>query len=159
MARTLHAVRPDLEVVAYGIPAPQGSKRHVGGGRLIESSKRVKPWREAVCLAVREVLDGTGADPLGGPLAVEIVLTVVKPASAPKRRTTWPITRYSGDLDKLVRATFDALTDSGAIEDDSRVVEVTATKVYPEEGVDALRRPGAVIRVWRIGQRVAVALS
>ena len=29
-------------------PAPQGSKRHVGGGRMIESSAKVKPWREAV---------------------------------------------------------------------------------------------------------------
>ena len=28
-----------------GLPAPQGSKRHVGEGRMVESSKRVKPWR------------------------------------------------------------------------------------------------------------------
>ncbi|MEU0939880.1 RusA family crossover junction endodeoxyribonuclease [Embleya sp. NPDC005971] len=151
VARTLRGVRPDLAVTAYGIPAPQGSKRHVGNGRLIESSKRVKPWREAVRLAAHEVLDATGTGPLDGPLAVELTLTVVKPASAPKRRTTWPITRSSGDLDKLIRSTFDALTDAKAIADDSRIVEVTATKVYPGEGYDALERPGAVIRVWRIG--------
>ena len=29
-------------------PAPQGSKRHVGNGRMVESSAKVKPWREAV---------------------------------------------------------------------------------------------------------------
>lgn len=28
-----------------GRPAVQGSKRHVGGGRLIESSRQVGPWR------------------------------------------------------------------------------------------------------------------
>jgi hypothetical protein len=31
-----------------GHPAPQGSKRHVGGGRMVESSRAVGPWREAV---------------------------------------------------------------------------------------------------------------
>ncbi|QDH92357.1 RusA-like resolvase [Gordonia phage Spooky] len=45
-----------------GIPAPQGSKRHVGNGILIESSKRVGPWRAVVALTVGEqtttVLDG-----------------------------------------------------------------------------------------------------
>lgn len=32
----------------FGLPAPQGSKRHVGEGRMVESSKRVKPWRRQV---------------------------------------------------------------------------------------------------------------
>lgn len=46
-----------------GVPAPQGSKRYVGrgkGGRgiMLESSKRVGPWRERVALAVAEQLDG-----------------------------------------------------------------------------------------------------
>lgn len=30
-----------------GRPAAQGSKRHVGGGRMIEQSKYLKPWRTA----------------------------------------------------------------------------------------------------------------
>ena len=41
-----------------GTPAPQGSKRHVGGGRMIESSKKVEPWREAVArVASAHLLD------------------------------------------------------------------------------------------------------
>ena len=28
--------------------APQGSKKYIGKGRMIEVSKRVKPWRELV---------------------------------------------------------------------------------------------------------------
>ena len=31
-----------------GVPAPQGSKRHIGNGILIENSKKVKPWRQDV---------------------------------------------------------------------------------------------------------------
>ena len=31
-----------------GVPAPQGSKRHIGHGIMIENSKKVKPWRQDV---------------------------------------------------------------------------------------------------------------
>lgn len=134
-------------------PAPQGSKRHVGRGRLIEQSTRVKPWRATVEDAAKEAIGGQS--PLDGPLSVEIAFTVRKPASAPKHRLTWPTTRDSGDLDKLLRSTFDALTTSGAIADDSRIVEVTARKMHPGEGLDALDNPGAIIRVWRLVEAVA----
>ncbi|MGW1071516.1 RusA family crossover junction endodeoxyribonuclease [Streptomyces sp. NPDC002537] len=143
---------PDLIVTVRGHrPAAQGSKRHVGRGRLVEQSRRVAPWRAAVEAAAQAAIAGCGLDgPLDGPLSVEIVFTVRKPASAPKRRLSWPVTRDSGDLDKLLRSTFDALTTSGAIADDSRIVEVTARKVHPGEGLDALAEPGAVIRIWRL---------
>lgn len=138
-------------------PAPQGSKRHIGNGRLIEQSKRVKPWRAAVADAVRLVI-GASWVPLDGPLEASIVFTVSKPASAPKGRITWPYTRSSGDLDKLLRSTFDALADdSGAIADDSRIIRVTAAKVFPGEHPDALDTPGAIIRVWQLGAEVSAA--
>jgi hypothetical protein len=38
----------------YELPAPQGSKRHVGNGRMIESSTKVKPWRQAVIAAAKD---------------------------------------------------------------------------------------------------------
>lgn len=143
---TLEAPALTVTVINHR-PAPQGSKRHVGRGRLVEQSLRVKPWREAVHSAALEVMENRLI--LDGPLSVEVVFTVRKPASAPKR-VSWPITRDSGDIDKLLRSTFDALTTSGAIADDSRIVEVTARKVHPGEGVDALDAPGAVIRLWRL---------
>ncbi|RLU79261.1 hypothetical protein CTZ27_37085 [Streptomyces griseocarneus] len=133
-------------------PAAQGSKRHVGKGRLIEQSRRVAPWRAAVEAAARSAATEHGLDgPLDGPLSVEVTFTVRKPASAPKRRRSWPITRDSGDLDKLQRAVFDALTVAGVIADDSRIVEVTARKVYPVEDIGALDAPGARIRIVRLG--------
>lgn len=152
---------PDLTITIHDHrPAPQGSKRHVGRGRLIEQSTRVKPWRLAVHQAAqagmraRHTATCGGApagpvDPIDGPVSVEVIFTVRKPASAPKTRLTWPTTRDSGDIDKLLRSTFDALSGV-AISDDSRVVEVTARKVHPGEGLDALDAPGAVIRIWRL---------
>jgi Holliday junction resolvase RusA-like endonuclease len=107
---------------------------------MVEMSKRVKPWREAVVWAAREA----GAK-INGPVVAEIVFTWPKPKSAPKKRRTWP--DRTPDLDKLLRSTFDGLTTSGVIEDDARIVHVTASKVFPNEAADALDVPGAVIRL------------
>ncbi|MFE9491449.1 RusA family crossover junction endodeoxyribonuclease [Streptomyces sp. NPDC006641] len=151
-----------LTVVVHGRPAPQGSKRYAGhrlnaaSGRvsavLVEQSKRVKPWRAlvtaATTLAMRDIAHAVALD---GPLEAEIVFTVLKPASAPKRKRTWPITRHSGDVDKLIRSTFDGIADAQAVADDSRIIRVTATKAYPGEHPDALDRPGAIIRLYTLG--------
>src|SRR5690606_9506573 len=150
-----------MSITVLGKPAPQGSKRHVGGGRLIEQSKRVTPWREAVKeatirrLEVRslETYGGTGQTSLLrllGPVAVEIDFVFDPPKSAPKRRRTWPITRSSGDVDKLLRASFDALADAGAFKDDSQVIDVRARKVHTDDPAAPLRVPGAVIRIWQV---------
>jgi Holliday junction resolvase RusA-like endonuclease len=132
-----------LDIVVHGTPAPQGSKRHVGGGRMIESSKAVKPWREAVKWAALDVLM-PDAEPLAGPLAVSIWFALTKPASAPKTRRIWPAKRP--DLDKLVRSTFDALGEAGVWGDDAQVVSVIASKAYAGDG-GALNVPGARIAV------------
>ncbi len=136
-----------LRVVVYGQPAPQGSKRHVGGGRMIESSKAVKPWREAVKYAALQARERAGMpDPLDGPILARAVFTMPKPASAPKTRRTWPDRRP--DLSKLLRSTEDALTDAGLISDDARLVEFSRlAKVFPGEDPEALDAPGCVFTV------------
>lgn len=149
-----------MTITVYGSPAPQGSKRFVGHakngrGILIESSKSVKPWREAVkCAAIEQTrppnydgIIGHGFTPLSGPIIAHMIFTLPKPKSAPKSRRTWPDRKP--DLSKLVRSTEDALTDAGVWEDDARIVRCVASKVYPGEGTDALNTPGAVIRIER----------
>jgi Holliday junction resolvase RusA-like endonuclease len=132
-----------LEIDVFGRPAPQGSKRHVGKGVMVESSKHVKPWRDDVKAAAEYALPDDWT-PLDGPLVVVMVFTVAKPLSAPKRRLTWPC--RLPDLSKLVRSTEDALTAAGVWADDARVVEYQRTaKVYPGEDEYALHRPGARI--------------
>lgn len=138
-----------MNIIAYGNPAPQGSKKHVGGGRMVESSKKVAPWRESVKWAAISA-KGLAHKPFDGPLAVTVTFTLPKPASAPKTRVTFP--QRKPDLDKLIRAVFDALTDAGVWVDDSRVVAVAASKVYPGKAVDALQSPGAVIRIREVAQ-------
>ena len=142
-----------LMVRVHGIPAPQGSKKYVGNGRMIESSKKVGPWREAVKAAI---LTATGRAPtaLDGPVRVDITFILPRPKghygtgrNAGRVRDSAPSDPVGKpDLDKLLRSTLDALTDVGAIRDDSQVVRIEAAKVYawPEEP------PGATIHVWRL---------
>lgn len=124
----------------YGEPAPQGSKRHVGNGVMIESSKKVRPWRQDVVAAARAAMGDAPA--MDGPLFVEMFFTLHKPASAPKRTRAWPSKKP--DLDKLIRSTSDALVTAGAIVDDARIVSLTATKLYVGDK-GALASPGAEI--------------
>ena len=140
-----------MRIVVYGVPGPQGSKRFVGKSRsgrgiMIESSAKVKPWREAVKWAAIAVRGDQ--EPLDGPLRVRMTFTMPKPASAPKRRRTWPDKKPDGS--KLQRSTEDALTDAGVWTDDARVVEWYGAKRYPGEGDDALDAPGCVIVVEHI---------
>lgn len=136
-----------IDFFAYGSPAPQGSKRHVGRGIMVESSKAVKPWREAVKAAGVDAM--ALLPPLDGPLAVRMVFTLRKPSSAPKRRRTWP--DRTPDLSKLCRATEDALKEAGVIADDARIVEYDRlAKVYPNEDSDSLHIPGVRIVVRRV---------
>lgn len=150
-----------MTITVYGSPAPQGSKKFMGvrGGKgiMAESSKAVKPWREAVKYASIEAMEQgelsierhcNGAMP--GAIEVRMIFTLPKPKSAPKRIRTWPDRKP--DLSKLVRSTEDALTDAGVWEDDARIVKCIASKVYPGEGADALHIPGAVIHIRQVSE-------
>ena len=136
----------------YGTPAPQGSKTRTKHAMFDSNAKTLHPWRDAVRTAAVDAIDGHDGVvfPAGVPVRAYIVITLKKPASAPKGRTTYPIKARSGDLDKLVRGIFDALTDSGAWHDDSQVVELRAAKTYPNEHLDAPDRPGALIIIDRL---------
>lgn len=125
----------DVEFHINGTPAPQGSKRHVGRGVLVESSKRVKPWRAAVAAAA----SAQGVR-LAGPVFVRLSFYLPRPAghygtgrNAHKVKASapmWPTSRAHGDLDKLVRSTLDGLVAGGLLAEDDFVVELTASKRY-----------------------------
>jgi crossover junction endodeoxyribonuclease RusA len=126
----------------HGLPAPQGSKRHVGHGVMIESSAKVKPWREAVKWAALTQLAIAGCEtpPLTGPIRVVAIFKFPRPKShyrtgrnahllrddAPEFKMSRP------DGEKLERSTYDALTDAGVWRDDAQVVDAHWTKVYSD---------------------------
>lgn len=136
-----------LAFSVFGLPAPQGSKSfkgmRAGHAVMVESSKKVKPWRRVVELSA---LAARGDMPtMTGPISVVMVFTLPKPKSAPKTRRTWPDRKP--DLSKLVRSTEDALTSAKVWGDDAQVVELVAYKAYPNEHTNALNVPGCKIFV------------
>jgi crossover junction endodeoxyribonuclease RusA len=128
-----------ITVEVHGIPAPQGSKRHIGGGRMVEMSKAVGPWREAVRGETQRAMNGHGM--LGGAVRCAITFYLPRPAGhygtgrnkGKIRRSAphWPAVRP--DLDKLARAVLDGLTEGGAWKDDSQVIQLNVRKIYAVE--------------------------
>jgi crossover junction endodeoxyribonuclease RusA len=128
-----------FELMVPGRPAPQGSKRHVGNGVMVESSKAVGAWRELVAYSVAR---SWRTAPLEGPVRVRLSFVMPRPVATPKRRT--PPAIKKPDVDKLGRAMLDALTGV-CWRDDSQVVELHATKRLAE--LDEI--PGALIQIGR----------
>jgi len=117
-----------MKIVASLRAAPQGSKRHVGNGVMIEQSKRVRPYRKALTAAAKAAKGYLPA--LEGPVHVQATFIFERPKS--HKKGSFPVTRSTGDIDKLLRSTFDALTDAGVWGDDSQVTSVSASKLYGE---------------------------
>lgn len=132
-------------LAVYGTPAPQGSKKHVGRGIMVESSKKLAPWREDVRQAALKWREYHGQHTFDGPLAVSMIFTLRKPTSAPKTRRVWP-TKYP-DLSKLLRSTEDAITSAGLWADDARVVRCDELEKRYVGDDGALDAPGAVITI------------
>lgn len=110
-----------------GQPAGQGSKRHVGNGRMIEQSKKVKPWREQIARTARQKYD----TPIAGPVALHIEFIYPRPKKLGMHGNDHCI--VPPDIDKACRAVGDALTGIAYI-DDKLIVELHATKRRAEYG-------------------------
>lgn len=135
-----------LSVHVPGNAHPQGSKRHVGNGRMIEASPHLKAWRASIAAhVVAETIHSErrheGHWPAGGPATLIVTFHFTRPRhhyrtgkyagqlkpSAPREMQVGP------DLDKLVRAVGDALKIGGALIDDRQISLIRAAKKWTTE--------------------------
>ncbi len=122
-----------------GHPAPQGSKQAFVRGKravLVEVSKRVKPWREAV----QDAAITHGCQPLDGPVSVKLTFLMPRPKAMPKKANLTMIQKP--DSDKLARAVLDALTGT-CFDDDSQVTRLLVVK----RRAGTAEEPGVMIHV------------
>ena len=132
-----------VELRVVGIePAPQGSKRYIGGnrasgGRFIEASKKLEPFRQAIGQAVIAYMEQTGdTTPFTNPVEVEATFVMPRPKTV---KRAWP--SVAPDTDKLQRALGDSVSlekfcgGFPLLKDDALIVTWHAQKVYgtPEE--------------------------
>ena len=82
-----------------GEPAPKGSKRHVGNGRMIESSKKLPAWMRAV---TQEAAKNRPSSPIDGPTTVLMDFYLPRP-----KRPRYDTPAVKPDADKLARSILD----------------------------------------------------
>jgi len=126
--------------IVHGPAAPQGSKRHVGNGVMLESSKRLRPWRQDVRFAALEKRPPDWD--MTKPMRIGLVFWFARPAShyGTKNGITYlkanapvqPVSARLGDIDKLSRAVLDALTGVAYL-DDRQVTWLEASKFYIDD--------------------------
>ncbi len=122
-----------------GKPVPQGSKRWIGGNRIVDqAAARLKPWRtdlrEAALNARPDSWDRSGA------YCVYYDFYYRRPKSHLNRKgelkfsaPKFCISRSAGDIEKTARSVSDSLTHI-AWDDDSQIIKLHCTKHYtPDE--------------------------
>ena len=130
--------------------APQGSKKHVGNGIMVETSKRLKSWRNQVNLRAKLIVD----DIIKEPVEIEVVFWFKRPKlhylpnGMIRQSDVYITNKNKGDLDKHCRALLDSLTKS-AFADDSQVVSLQAEKKYCETECQT----GATIKIRTINEK------
>lgn len=143
-----------------GEPQPQGSKTaFIQGGRaqVVDANPGpLKLWRKQIVVqAERSMLINDWATiPKGTPCRVVVQLWLPRPAKHYRTGRYAHLLRddapayptYKKDLDKLIRAVYDALTTAKVYEDDGQVVEGGQSKNYCSNGI----QPGAHITVYSL---------
>ena len=126
----------EVSLSVTGDPASQGSHAIMHGRIVQVNSSKHKAWRKAI---VQEAIATLPDDwqPLDEPCELIVNFYLPKPKTVDRQ-----LPSVSPDLDKLIRAVGDSLTDSGVVIDDSRIVRISARKLYAE-GI----APGATIQV------------
>lgn len=144
----------ELVITVHGRPITQGSKVKTRWGMRDDNAATLKPWRANVSAAARDTFGQR--ERITTPVEVYIDFYFDRPATHYRtgrnahllrdNAPTRPSNVRSGDLDKLQRSCFDALTDAGVWKDDSQVVDVRASKWFVG-GALGLDHPGAVVRI------------
>lgn len=145
--------RVRLVITVMGKPAGQGSKRAVphrstGKIMMLEASKRTRPWKNLVRDAAQAAIVRYGWQKMTGPLCIKASFVFDPPATVRGLAREWPITRSSGDLDKLVRAVLDALGEAGVYGDDSQVVGIQTFKHHSDSDDSPLESAGLVVDIF-----------
>ena len=95
--------------------APQGSKKHVGNGIMVETSKRLKSWRKQVEMEAKGIV----TDIILEPVEIEVSFFFKRPQKhylpngmVRQAAPVYITNKNKGDLDKHCRALLDSLTKS-----------------------------------------------
>lgn len=149
-----------ISFLVPGTPIPQGSKRGFYNKRtqrvqIVDADRNgLAEWRMKVTAYARDGATVLGYPvPIEGPVGVRIAFILPRPQShygtGKNAKTLKPSApRYPAkmpDIDKLVRAILDGITDAGLWLDDGQVIWIKATKEYV--GVAGIMHPSCRVEL------------
>jgi Holliday junction resolvase RusA-like endonuclease len=132
----------DLRFTIFGIPQGQGAHRTNRAGYTYETNKNLTPWRQNAIYCAKKARDhDLPGHVFHSGIRVRAKFIYSRPAShygtgrnAGVLKPKAPLYKESSpDLDHLQRAVGDALTQSGILRDDSRIVEWEAAKLWGDD--------------------------
>lgn len=139
----------NLRIRVVGVPATAGSfvprKRKNGSLYLLRSgSQKHREWRQAAEATIRQAVrlwqwEVSSDDEY----SVSLSFLLPKPKSVTRKQPN-----VKPDIDKLCRSTLDALTVGHAIDDDARIIQLTASKTYAA----GTEQPGCYITVNKLNE-------
>lgn len=127
-----------IQIDVIGQPGTKGSMRAVAPGVVVPDSKKLKPWHAAVVHAAQDALQGQ-PQPRYVDAALEVSITFR--FNRPKghygkkglKSSAPALVRVRPDIDKVERATLDALTGIVFV-DDARIARTAMEKRYCQPG-------------------------
>jgi crossover junction endodeoxyribonuclease RusA len=129
---------PYLYFEIEGTPAPQGSLRHIGGGRMISANPRTIEWRQTIADTIQPQLPADW-QPINEATLIQIIFILPKPKTSKNKR---PIVKP--DIDKQIRSVLDAVSltrhmPTPLLKDDSIVTDIHAAKRYTTDTWTGIR--------------------
>lgn len=122
--------RQVLTMSVPGEPVAKGRPRVVRAGKFTRTytPKKTLRYEETIAEYAREQIDAAPENifPLDGPVLAEITAVFKRP----KSRKAGAMMDRKPDIDNVVKAILDGLSNGGALQTDSRVVEIRARKEY-----------------------------
>ena len=115
-----------FSVVGEPVAQPRHRATKMGGKvrMYLPKDHPVQDWK----MRISECVFSDTRDPLVGPLSLELNFVFTRPKTV--KRKGWKDTKP--DLDNVIKACMDALTNANVWEDDKQVCELTARKRWAE---------------------------
>lgn len=118
-----------FHLTIMGCPVPKQSARFASRGGRMMSYQPDDVTRYEKLVAGLARVEWEGKEPLDGPLHLDLVAWMPRPASVPVSRLE-PCTKP--DLDNLLKPIMDAIQQAKVIVNDSRVVSMSLRKRYED---------------------------
>ena len=137
-----------IELWVNGIPKAQPRPRAFarGGRARVYDPSTAEGWKGQIAMAMKSMRPSI---PIDNPVEMQVDFYLPRPQRLMKAKDPGGVIPHTAkpDIDNLLKAVMDCITQIGVWKDDTQVAKITSTKYYHAK----IGRPGALIRIREIG--------